>query len=69
MSIAIKEILFSKVNIASVSALAGINTFPDALAYIDTLCANVSHIASLAVVGTVLIYNVLKIIHFKKDKP
>lgn len=69
MIAAIRQILFSKVNIASVSALAGVSTFSDALVYIDAICANVSHIMSVAVVGTVLIYNVLKIIHFKKDKP
>lgn len=69
MNTEIRSILFSKVNIASVSALAGIHTFSDALAYIDTICAHITHIASMTVVLTVLVYNVLKIIHFKKETP
>jgi hypothetical protein len=62
------NILFSKVNVLSLSALAGVHSFSGVIASIDQFCANITHIASVAVIASVLAYNILKIIHFKKDK-
>jgi hypothetical protein len=65
----IRSIIFSKVNIASLSALTGLHTFSGVIASIDAFCANITHIASIAVVTTVVVYNVLKIIYLRKEKP
>jgi hypothetical protein len=68
MNTEIRDILFSRVNIVSLSTLAGVHTFSGVITSIDQFCANITHIASMAVVATVLFYNILKIVYLKKDK-